>query len=84
MMGVRIPVQKKSISAKVATNVASLAGREDWIPVRIIQKVDEYEAEPIFFKSNLIFNLVKSEGLMHIPADCTGVTAGEIVRVYLL
>ena len=44
----------------------------------------EYEANPIFGKSNLIFTLVSADGLLRIPPDATGVSAGEIVEVYLL
>ncbi|NMB54821.1 MAG: hypothetical protein GYA15_08970 [Leptolinea sp.] len=39
-----------------------------------------YSAEPIFFKSNLIINLVSSDGLIHIPPQMDGLYAGEIVR----
>jgi molybdopterin molybdotransferase len=43
-----------------------------------------YLAEPIFFKSNLIFSLARADGLIFIPADATGTSAGEQVQVYLL
>ncbi len=45
---------------------------------------DEYNAEPIFGKSNLIFNLAAADGLLRIPPDATGLSAGEIVEVVLL
>jgi molybdopterin molybdotransferase len=41
-------------------------------------------AEPIFGKSNLIFTLVAADGLLRIPPDATGLSAGEQVAVYLL
>ena len=41
-------------------------------------------AEPIFGKSNLIFTLASADGLIRIHPDATGLSAGEIVEVYLL
>ena len=71
------------ITAHLRVNLASQAGREDWIPVRLTQKDREYFAEPIFFKSNLILSLRHADGLAYIPADVTGFSAGEMVQVYL-
>ena len=44
----------------------------------------DYEANPIFGKSNLIFTLASADGLLRIHPDATGLSAGEIVEVYLL
>ena len=44
----------------------------------------EFQAVPIFGKSNLIFTLAAADGLLRIQPDATGVSAGEIVEVYLL
>lgn len=43
----------------------------------------EFQAVPIFGKSNLIFTLAAADGLLRIPPDATGISAGEIVEVYL-
>jgi molybdopterin molybdotransferase len=43
-----------------------------------------YQADPIFFKSNLIFTLAQADGLAYIPADATGRSAGEEIEVFLL
>jgi molybdopterin molybdotransferase len=43
-----------------------------------------YEAEPIFGKSNLIFTLASADGLLRIPPDATGLSAGEVVEVLLI
>ena len=69
-------------SARLSWNVASQAGREDWVPVRLIEDVAGLTAEPVFGKSNLIFTLVRANGLIRIPADANGLSAGEIVQVY--
>jgi molybdopterin molybdotransferase len=44
----------------------------------------EFHAEPVFGKSNLIFTLASADGLVRIPPDATGLSAGEIVEVHLL
>jgi molybdopterin molybdotransferase len=69
-------------------NLPSQAGREDWWPVRLIvngqSSTVHYNAEPIFGKSNLIFTLASADGLLRIPPDATGLSAGEMVEVSLL
>lgn len=49
-----------------------------------LSKKIEFQAVPIFGKSNLIFTLASAHGLLRIPPDATGISAGEIVEVYLL
>ncbi|MEW6240111.1 MAG: gephyrin-like molybdotransferase Glp [Chloroflexota bacterium] len=44
----------------------------------------EWLADPIFGKSNLIFTLAAADGLLRIPPDATGLSAGEIVEVVLI
>ncbi len=74
-----------STPALLTVNVASQAGREDWIPVQLSEtSPGEYRAEPIFGRSNLIFVLAKADGLVKIPSAVTGLDAGASVIVLLL
>lgn len=73
-----------SIKARLKVNLPSQAGREDYIPVRIISALGGSEAEPVFGKSNLIFTLARSDGLICIPPDATGLPVGQEVDVFLL
>ena len=57
---------------------------EDFVPVRLVESEQGLAAEPIFFKSNLIFSLARADGLVHIPADATGLQVGEEVEVRYL
>jgi molybdopterin molybdotransferase len=66
--------------AKISVNLASVSGREDYWPVKITQSEGEIIAEPIFYKSNLIFSLVKADGLAIVPADANGIAAGELIE----
>jgi molybdopterin molybdotransferase len=71
------------LSARLTTNLPSQAGREDWVAVRLQDDPQGYLAEPIFGKSNLIFTLVRADGMIRIPPDATGLEAGQTVEVYL-
>jgi molybdopterin molybdotransferase len=73
-----------SIRARLTANTPSQAGREDWIPVRLTETPSGILAEPLFGKSNLIFTLVRADGLVVISQDVTGLSAGEIVEVKFL
>jgi molybdopterin molybdotransferase len=80
-----LPRPKATVGARLTINLASQAGREDWWPVKLLHSSGEsYEAEPIFGKSNLIFTLATADGLLRIPPDATGLSAGEHVEVMLI
>ena len=76
------PRPRPLLPARLIVNLPSASGREDWWPVRLRRAADgEWEAEPIFYKSNLIFALARADGLLKIPADATGLAAGETAGV---
>lgn len=75
---------RPSLLARLTVNLASQAGREDWWPVKLIRSQTSWLAEPIFGKSNLIFTLAAADGLIKIPPDATGLSAGEEVEVLFL
>lgn len=83
-----LPKPKATVHARLTVNLASQAGREDWWPVRLIQnlksEIANFDADPIFGKSNLIFTLAAADGLLRIQPDATGLSAGEIVEVVLI
>lgn len=87
LLGV-LPKPTPSVLARLTVNLASQAGREDWWPVKLIanrqSQIENLEADPIFGKSNLIFTLASADGLIRIHPDATGLSAGEIVEVFLL
>jgi molybdopterin molybdotransferase len=87
LLGV-LPKPKPTVQARLTVNLPSQAGREDWWPVKLIEnqksEVAQYDADPIFGKSNLIFTLAAADGLLRIHPDATGLSAGEVVDVFLL
>jgi molybdopterin molybdotransferase len=83
---------KPTMLARLSVNLPSQAGREDWWPVKLRESPspsgregrDEFDADPIFGKSNLIFTLASADGLLRIPPDATGLSAGDVVEVFLI
>lgn len=84
LLGLTLKRPRARLQACLTLNVPSQAGREDYVPVRLIESAKGLLAEPIFYKSNLIFSLVRADGLLRIPADATGLASGAEVEVWLL
>jgi molybdopterin molybdotransferase len=59
--------------------VPSQRGREDYVRIRI----EEGKAVPLFGKSGLLNTLVKSDGMIRIPAGSEGLEKDEQVEVIL-
>jgi molybdopterin molybdotransferase len=70
-----------AVPARLAVNVPSEAGREDYVPARLEGSPEGWIADPVFGKSNLIFTLVRADGLIRIPPDATGLSEGSRVDV---
>lgn len=83
LLGLRKPSEASRVTARMSVNVAAETGREDYLPVRLSGSSQDLLAEPIYGRSNLIFTLVRADGLVRIPADATGLAAGEEVEVRL-
>jgi molybdopterin molybdotransferase len=92
LLGVTIVHFQPYIKAVMAVNFPSQAGREDWIPVKLVPNIQKsiqneevgWLAEPVFGKSNLIFSLAAADGFIRIPPESTGVSAGETLEVVLI
>lgn len=73
-----------SVPARLNRNVASAPGRDDFVSVRLHKREGEFVAEPILGKSGLISIMAQADGVMHIPADKSGLYDGDRVEVLLL
>ena len=69
--------------ATLVRDIPSVAGREDYVPVCLERSGECVNAIPVFGKSNLIYTLVRSDGIVKVPLDKSGLYAGEIVDVRL-
>ena len=83
MQGCERPPLRQTIRARLTYNLASVPGRVDYIQVKLIDRDGELWAEPVFGKSNLIYTLVKADGMLIIPIDANGIAAGEMADVRL-
>ncbi len=81
-LGADAPPQRQ-VQARLARNVASVTGREDYVQVRLEERDGEFWAVPVFGKSNLIYTLVHADGTVRISLDSNGVREGEWVTVRL-
>jgi molybdopterin molybdotransferase len=73
----------KRVQAKLTHNIASVPGREDYVQVKLIEREGEWWADPVFGKSNLIYTLVKADGMLRVPLDSNGLHEGERIEVEL-
>jgi molybdopterin molybdotransferase len=89
MQGCERPPVRNSVRARLTHNLASQTGRVDYVPARLDYNQAAGEgrampaAEPVFGKSNQIFTLVFADGMIVIPMDSTGISAGAEVDVRL-
>ena len=84
LAGCANPPRPATTSARLTRDIASAPGREDYVPVRLVEGENgELDAEPVFGKSNLIFTLIRADGLVQVPLDKAGLYAGEVVAARL-
>jgi len=67
----------RSVQASLGQNVSSSKGREDYVRVVVRDGV----VTPLFGKSGLLNTLVKSTGVIRIPAESEGLETGTLVEV---
>ena len=78
MAGDRCP-KTRTVPARLDRNVPSQKGREDYVRVGVREGI----ASPLFGKSGLLNTLVKSNGVIRIPAECEGLETGAMVEVLM-
>jgi molybdopterin molybdotransferase len=77
------PLPYRTVQARLARNIPASSGRADYVRVRLEQREGETWAVPVFGKSNLIFVLVRSAGVVEVPLNSNGIPAGSSVSVTL-
>ncbi len=75
-------VAAMGIPAVLTRNVASAPGRDDFINVRLIASEEGYVAEPVLGKSGLISIMAQADGILHIPAEKSGLYEGDPVVIF--
>lgn len=83
LLGLRTAALPNRTWARLTQNVPSESGREDYVPARLEETPHGLRVTPIFGKSNLIYTLVRADGLIIVPLNLGGLVAGELVEVRL-
>jgi molybdopterin molybdotransferase len=78
MLGIPRPIQRTE-RATLAVNIPSQRGREEYVRVTLENGI----ATPLFGKSGLLNTLIRSNGLIRIPAGAEGLEQGSVVEVIL-
>jgi len=68
------PDVMKSIALE---NIPSMKGREEYVRVLLTEK----GVIPLFGKSGLLNTLIRSDGLVKVPAGSEGIEEGDVVEV---
>jgi molybdopterin molybdotransferase len=83
LLGYTHPPLAATARATLSHNLQSQTGRDDYVAVRLVSREGVLYAEPVFGKSNQIFVLVRAHGLVMVPRDANGLSAGAEVEVSL-
>ena len=78
------PVRRPTARARLARKLASQAGADDWVRVRLGVVGGRLVATPLPRGAGVLTSLVRADGLLVVPAGLEGHHAGEEVEVELL
>lgn len=84
MLGVPEDAAGVHLLARLADNLPSQAGREDYYQVTLRRGEGGMEAVPVFRKSGLVTAMVVGRGMVRVPPEREGLEQGELVDVELL
>ncbi len=82
-----------TVRARLAARVTSVVGREDYIPIRWINRLIEQGgeetkgqrkerwAEPLPGRGNTIFRLATADGLLRVPLNSVEIEVGETIDI---
>lgn len=76
--------RQMKIRAKASRPIPSIAGREDYVRVKLEEKEGTYWASPVFGKSGVISHLIQANGLIKIGIHEEGLEEGEEADVFLI
>jgi len=84
LLGMKKTEQRPMVKAKMSRKITTALGRKNFVRVKVTQKNDEYQAEPISSKgSGNLSTMTKANGYVIVPENREGITEGETVTVHL-
>jgi len=73
------------VTGRLATSMHSTIGLEEYVRVRLVRNGEgECEVHPVFGKSSMLSTLGRADGLLVVPPESEGLSAGQSVEVILL
>ena len=73
------------VAGRLATSMHSTIGLEEYVRVRLVRNGEgECEVHPVFGKSSMLSTMGRADGLLVVPPESEGLTAGQRVEVILL
>ena len=84
LLGMKKEESRPTVKAVMTRKIATALGRKNFVRVRVIQKNDELQAEPVSAKgSGNLSTMTKANGFVMVPENREGLTEGETVTVHL-
>jgi molybdopterin molybdotransferase len=84
MLGLEKEERRLTVKAKLTKRVSTALGRKTFARVRVLQRFEEFFAEPISARgSGLISTMTKANGYVIVPENREGLEEGESVSVIL-
>jgi molybdopterin molybdotransferase len=71
----------QQLTARAGANIASQAGRDDYVAVYLEEREGDWIAQPLLGKSGLMTILAQADGYIHIDHQQQGIYCGETVLV---
>jgi len=73
------------VAGRLATSMHSTIGLEEYVRVRLVRNGEgECDVHPVFGKSSMLSTMGRADGLLVVPPESEGLTAGQRVAVVLI
>ena len=73
------------VAGRLATSMHSTIGLEEYVRVRLVRNAEgECEVHPVFGKSSMLSTMARADGLLVVPPQTEGLSAGQTVEMVLL
>jgi molybdopterin biosynthesis enzyme len=84
MLGLKRAELRPMLRARMTRRIATTLGRKNLVRVHVLQKDDDFFAEPISARgSSLISTMTRANGYVVVPENVEGVEEGDIVSVHM-
>ena len=84
LLGMKKEEARSTVKAVMARKITTALGRKNFVRVKVVQKNDELQAEPVSAKgSGNLSTMTRANGYVIVPENREGLAQGETVTVHL-